>query len=557
MLLSVPLVYRRRVMPGMRAQAHWTQSLTLAVAGLLLGRLLWNVSCAWPFSTDDAYVPLRYAQHWAEGEGLVWNPGEAPVEGYSSFTYLVLATLSIVAGLPPMLVLKVVGVLSLMVCCLLTWRLACHFVNRSVACIAPALFSATKGSIWWSVSGLETLFYGALALGSVFCFLRNWTRQGKRVMPARRCSTWLVSSAVLAALAAMTRPEGPIIGAALVAVGGIQLLIMARQEGRDSGARLLLKLGLRDLALFSLIFSLIFGAYFLWRYDYYGRLFANTVYCKHGTGHQDSVLLQDYAALAWPALALGLVALRRATRDIRLAHFLVLPVVYALLLFEASPIIGYHHRHALLAYALLTSLAAVGVGSLCDWLGAQHVLRLQAQRVQALTLLALWGLTLAFSWSLSASVKESAENYRKRMSTRARVVSWINEHNPENEAWSTPDTGLMGTLSKSPVLDAMCLNCKEATISPISLDLGRYAFWLLLQRPKYLVPVVNDRHDISSGWAMHALKDSAIFHRFYREVAFFPTSQPNFGYAVYERLDPFQNVPLTMQSTHKWSGGPE
>ena len=43
---------------------------------------------------DDAMISMRYAQSLAEGHGLVWNPGEAPVEGYTNFLWtLVMAKL--------------------------------------------------------------------------------------------------------------------------------------------------------------------------------------------------------------------------------------------------------------------------------------------------------------------------------------------------------------------------------------------------------------------------------------------------------------------------------
>ena len=37
---------------------------------------------------DDAYIFFRYAENLVNGYGFVWNIGEAPVEGYTSFLYL-------------------------------------------------------------------------------------------------------------------------------------------------------------------------------------------------------------------------------------------------------------------------------------------------------------------------------------------------------------------------------------------------------------------------------------------------------------------------------------
>ena len=37
---------------------------------------------------DDAMISMRYAQHLAQGHGLVWNIGEAPVEGFTNLRWV-------------------------------------------------------------------------------------------------------------------------------------------------------------------------------------------------------------------------------------------------------------------------------------------------------------------------------------------------------------------------------------------------------------------------------------------------------------------------------------
>src|SRR6185436_5794749 len=36
---------------------------------------------------DDAMISMRYAKNLADGFGLRWNPGAAPVEGYTNFLW--------------------------------------------------------------------------------------------------------------------------------------------------------------------------------------------------------------------------------------------------------------------------------------------------------------------------------------------------------------------------------------------------------------------------------------------------------------------------------------
>src|SRR4051794_23380342 len=39
---------------------------------------------------DDAYITFHFAEHLANGQGLVWNVGDARVEGFTSLLHVVL-----------------------------------------------------------------------------------------------------------------------------------------------------------------------------------------------------------------------------------------------------------------------------------------------------------------------------------------------------------------------------------------------------------------------------------------------------------------------------------
>lgn len=79
----------------------------------LIVYLIRQLQAIWPFTIDDMYISLRYARHWFLGEGLVWNIGENPVEGYSNFISVLLSYLALKFALNPVVTLKIVGVLSL------------------------------------------------------------------------------------------------------------------------------------------------------------------------------------------------------------------------------------------------------------------------------------------------------------------------------------------------------------------------------------------------------------------------------------------------------------
>ena len=65
------------------------------------------------FMYDDAYIAGRFSQNWAFGQGLTWNTGEDPVEGFTSFLWVAIgAGAQRALRLQPHEVMPLVGVLS-------------------------------------------------------------------------------------------------------------------------------------------------------------------------------------------------------------------------------------------------------------------------------------------------------------------------------------------------------------------------------------------------------------------------------------------------------------
>ena len=56
---------------------------------------------AWSFRgyvKDDAYISFRFGRNLLHGHGLSFNPGEAPVEGYSNPSWVVVFALLDMVG---------------------------------------------------------------------------------------------------------------------------------------------------------------------------------------------------------------------------------------------------------------------------------------------------------------------------------------------------------------------------------------------------------------------------------------------------------------------------
>ncbi|MCS6835322.1 MAG: hypothetical protein NZ750_04810 [Anaerolineae bacterium] len=64
---------------------------------------------------EDSMISMRYAWNFVQGHGLVWNVGEAPVEGYTNFLWvLVMASQIVLFGrLNGVLAVQIVGMLIL------------------------------------------------------------------------------------------------------------------------------------------------------------------------------------------------------------------------------------------------------------------------------------------------------------------------------------------------------------------------------------------------------------------------------------------------------------
>jgi hypothetical protein len=110
---------------------------------------------------DDAMVSMRYAKNLAHGQGLVWNPGEPPVEGYTNPLWVLYMTA--IHWLPlhiskASLPIQISGAVFL-------W-LNLFFVKR----IAERLSGGSAFVTLWSV-----------ALTAFFLSLNNWGLQGMEV----------------------------------------------------------------------------------------------------------------------------------------------------------------------------------------------------------------------------------------------------------------------------------------------------------------------------------------------------------------------------------------
>lgn len=206
--------------------------------------------------TDDAFISFRYARNLVEGLGLVFNEGER-VEGYSNFLWTMWAAVGLKLGVAAEMWSNVWGiVLYLTSIVALAWN---HARVRAAegkpgpgVPLAALIAAAHPDWAVFATGGLETSAFTFLLLAAVL--MVSWARD-RPVLVA-------VAGVVLG-LAGLTRPDGVV---AALAVGLTIVAIGPRK--------------IRDGAVLTAGFAIVWVPFVLWRMSYYGDFYPNTYYAK-------------------------------------------------------------------------------------------------------------------------------------------------------------------------------------------------------------------------------------------------------------------------------------
>ncbi|MBT4012936.1 MAG: hypothetical protein HN617_14635 [Planctomycetaceae bacterium] len=293
------------------------------------------------FFHDDAYITLRYAQHWLRGDGIVFNATER-VEGYTSFFHLALisGTAKLIGGedfLP--LIAQGIGIVAFGGICAIiafVFKPATNQSNYSSRALLLLLVPTNLALIAWSLGGLETTLYTALLMLLTYQFSN--TPDSSRFTAKK-----IFCLGILLAIITMTRPEA-------ILFVGITGLFLLTPHGFKSPRW-------KSLSILTLSFLAIWLPYFLWRWNYYGDPFPNTYYVKMDTDLMTRLrngfhYLHTYSRIAPFILPLGIMTGLLALIQIRTKK-------------QAR-----HHRNQSLFYML--SIAGVGTLYVC-YTGGDHM----------------------------------------------------------------------------------------------------------------------------------------------------------------------------------------
>lgn len=380
-----------------------------------------------PWMLDDAFISFRYSENFASGNGLVFNLGER-VEGYTTFLWVFLLgvgnwlgmeTVSIARVLAWLAALATIGLVAV------SYRIISG-VTRFVSGLAVLLLCSCGVFSPWPSSGMEVSLFGLLILLTIQVYATD-----KYLRPSVRFAT----AGILAALVVMTRPEG------ILLVGLIGLHAMYRiLRNREREASCLLA-----------TFLIFYGAFFAWRYSYYGYLLPNTFYAKVGSSAAQLVRGSEYlgemAIVVWPLFLLAAIAvwkglLKRSVFFLLGGAYLVLHIVYIWLVGgDCMPAF----RFLAPVVPLLALAAAIGIESL----------RTRKAFVSAIIVLVV-GFNLyqmMFAFPITGHIQAD------KVAIRGKEVGlWLKENLPPGSLVATNTAGTIPYYSGLPVVDMLGLN---------------------------------------------------------------------------------------------------
>jgi arabinofuranosyltransferase len=280
---------------GGESQLERRLKVLLGVAGVCMffrNVYVWHTT-VW----DDAFITFRFANHLADGAGLVWNLNGARVEGYTSFLHVALLGVLKRLGADPPTAGLVIGTSAALLTGILMLT-ALRFLLGSLSLVAFAMVSMyliDENTAQHAASGLETHLF-VVMLASMYLLAIVFAEKG---------GLWrslLLAAAACGAI--LTRPEGAIYIAATYAILWAQTIFAPRHD----------RLRWRDLALSSGILGACCGLYAVAKYRYFGYLLPNPFYVKsarfgwYGV-HDVAAFLRHAAFWLGPVLAISFLGI--------------------------------------------------------------------------------------------------------------------------------------------------------------------------------------------------------------------------------------------------------
>ncbi|MBC7878952.1 MAG: hypothetical protein H7Y59_17410 [Anaerolineales bacterium] len=239
---------------------------------------------------EDAAMLMRYSQHFADGHGVVWNIGEAPVDGATDFLFMIAVGVLVKAGISLDFATRFLG-------------FAAHFLTITVIFFslrrtfnAPRVIAFGTGAFLIAGPGFfYVVGYFGTTVFALFACLSWWLALDIIENGESQRKAFLF--AILSLVTGLVRPEGVLLTSFML------LAVIFIKGPKNSLYTFLYYFG---------IFLVLGGIYFLWRWQYFGYPLPNPFYKKGGGEIYVSSLVASYThvffmnMLLLPAFIVGI-----------------------------------------------------------------------------------------------------------------------------------------------------------------------------------------------------------------------------------------------------------
>jgi arabinofuranosyltransferase len=417
--------------------------LDLIISILLVASTLYYASRYVDFSIppfEDAAMLMRYAQNLAGGDGIVWNIGEHPVDGATDFLFMAVSATFIKLGLTVGQSVRGIGFASHIFTVLIV-----YWTNRRInhSNIPFSLLSGLYLAVGTGLSYVSAYFgtpFFALAAASTWAL-------GLLLINREDQPFWLSLAFALSGLVTgLIRPEG-------VILASLMLLSVIVMRG--------LKNSISTIIIFGTVFLVLGGAYFLWRWDYFGYPLPNPFYKKGDSGlHWDSFdnSLLNTLRLCLPFAVIALLGFRsRETTKHTLAYLIpILGFASAFILISDEMNYGARFQYALVPIALMSWTPLVrGLNFL--WL---NQLSARERSVYFIALIGLCGSLVYYSWFQNCFLVTDQRSCERpyEQDGRYEMGKSLAEYRGKGYVIATTEAGLLPYYSGWTAIDTWGLN---------------------------------------------------------------------------------------------------
>ncbi len=506
------------------------------------------------FVLDDPFISFRYAENFVNGNGLVFNLDNNPVEGYTNFLWVMLVAPAFLLNFDPLIWSKVLGLIISLLQLFFVWKLVIRFTGfskvspRIWACLVLLALATNWYVAVWSVGGLETPLFGLLLVISLYLFFDEHY-------------TW---SALTLFLATLTRPEG-------VALAAIMIFVLTIKSFNDRDVKKLITT--------FLVFALPFILFIAWRYSFYGEFVPNTFYTKTGgsylsrisaglgysgsffatfLGGYKSAGLVKTTGFNWGLIVVAvfvaviakniLASFRERNWSLILAALWVLFFVVYITYVGGDWMTGFRFYVPIIPVILLTLIYNVAL----FW---EHY---SPKAINNGVFLVGAMLVIAnFSYHQHAAIKEHTQWLRPIWKTKEivppksyyKVAQWIKHNTRESDLIAIEEAGIIPFYAKRNILDLFGLMDKHLARAPGNPPFGKQDNeYVLSKEPDYVVLwTINEGQANYLKWAPHiSLIDHKDFLTNYEHIHSIPRSGQRSTFLIFKRshLTPGNQVSL-------------